>query len=301
MAGADAAASATLTVQLVPGAVSAGEPALAVATFRNLSSSTLPNARVTLHFPKGLSVVSAPGCAPISASTVNVVCSFGDVPRGATREAFVSARLASHLSQNQNIRVGFALRVGPGFPQPIETGASATVLASTNAANRGSCRKVPVSLSATFNQQVTSLVHPPTADPGLHLPCTPLAVGVSTTPPGLHFITQQANVDVPALSKPSVVKLVFPNEKLPDEKLVTSTPNGIRPSFDNPDPLWRVDNDGKRFVVPLCKPGNKFPAGWHSCIVSVIVNPNDPGHDWDSGTITLLVQGTGFGDPKFQG
>ena len=48
-----AAPSATLTVQLVPGAVSAGEPALAVATFHNVSGVTLPNARVTLALPEG--------------------------------------------------------------------------------------------------------------------------------------------------------------------------------------------------------------------------------------------------------
>ena len=75
LAGAGGAApSATLTVQLVPGAVSAGEPALAVATFHNLAAVTLPRARVTLHFPKGLSVVSAPGCGKVTPSTVNVVC-----------------------------------------------------------------------------------------------------------------------------------------------------------------------------------------------------------------------------------
>ena len=107
--------SATLTVQLVPGAVSAGEPALAIATFRNLSRVTLPRARVTLHFPNALTVISAPDCGKVDARRPGTcVCGFGDVPSGGSAQASVSARLAAHLTQNQSIRVTFALRVGPG-------------------------------------------------------------------------------------------------------------------------------------------------------------------------------------------
>jgi hypothetical protein len=297
-----AAPSATLVVQVVPGAISAGEPALAVATFRNLSRVTLPQARVTLHFPKGLSVVSAPNCGKITPTTQNVVCSLGDVPSGAFAHAYVSARLSGQLTQNESIRVTFALRVGPGTPQPILSGASAKVLASTDSANRGSCRKIPATLTAIFAQQVTSLPSPPpTASDSLKLPCTPLAVGVNPAPAG-DFNTKLANVDVPQLSKPAIVKLFFPNETLPDEQLISNLPPGARPSFDNPHPLWRLDDKtGARYVVPKCLPGNEFPKGWHSCIISVLADPNDPGHDYDSGTITLKVQGMGFGDPRYIG
>jgi hypothetical protein len=296
-----AAPSATLTVQLVPGAVSAGEPALAVATFHNLAAVTLPRARVTLHFPKGLSVVSAPGCAKVTASTVNVVCAFGDVPSGASRQAFVSARLSAHLRQNQAIKVTFALRVGAGTPQPIQTGASAKVLASTDSANHGNCRKVPTTLTAVFEQQVTSLPTPPVAAPGLKLPCTPLAVGVNPAPPG-NYKTKLANVDVPELTKPAIVKLFFPNETLPDEQWISNLPAGVRPSFDNPHPLWRLDDKtGALHVVPKCLASGEFPKGWRSCVLSVIADPNDPAHDYDSGTITLRVQGVGFGDPRYIG
>jgi hypothetical protein len=296
-----AAPSATLTVQLVPGAISAGEAGLAVATFHNLSHVTLPQARVTLHFPKGLSVVSAPNCGHITPTTQNVVCGFGNVPSGAFANAYVSARLSGTLAQNESIRVTFALRVGPGTPQPILTGASAKVLASTDAANRGNCRKVPSSLSAIFAQQITSLPGPPTAADSLQLPCTPLAVGVNPAPAG-GYNTQLANVDLPQLSRPAIVKLFFPNETLPDEQLITNLPPGVKPSFDNPHPLWRLDDrTGARYVVPKCLAGGEFPKGWHSCIVSVVPDPNDPGHDYDSGTITLKVQGMGFGDPRFIG
>jgi hypothetical protein len=296
-----AAPSATLTVQLVPGAVSAGEPALAIATFHNVSPVTLPHARVTLHFPKGLAVVSAPGCGKVTPATQNVVCGFGDVPKGQYAQVNVSARLSSRLTQNESIRVTFALRVGPGHPQPILTGASATVLASNNSANRGSCRKVPTTLTAVFANQITSLPAPPPAAPGLKLPCTPLAVGVNTPPPG-NYKTKLANVDVPVLTKPAIVKLFFPNETLPDEQWISNLPPGQKPSFDNPHPLWRVDDKtGALYPVPKCLAGGAFPKGWHSCVLSVLTDPNDPGHDWDSGTITLKVQGQGFGDPHYIG
>jgi hypothetical protein len=296
-----AAPSATLTVQLVPGAVSAGEPALAIATFHNVGHFTLPQSRVTLHFPKGLSIVSAPHCGKVTQSGQNVVCSFGDVPSGTFSNAYVVARLSGALAQNQSFRVSFALRVGPGTPQPILTGASGKVLASTDAANRGSCRAVPASLSAIFAEQVTSLPSPPQAAAGLKLPCTPLAVGVNPAPPG-DYNTKLANVDVPVLSKPAIVKLYFPNETLPDEKWLSNLPPNTVPSFDNPHPLWRLDDKtGARYVVPKCLPGGEFPKGWHSCVLSVVAAPNDPGHDFDSGTITLKVQGMGFGDPKYIG
>jgi hypothetical protein len=296
-----AAPSATLVVQVVPGAISAGEPALAVATFQNLTHVTLPQARVTLHFPKGLSVVSAPNCGAFTSTTQNVVCSFGDVPAGAFAHAYVSARLSGKLTQNESVRVTFALRVGPGTPQPILTGASAKVLASTDSANRGSCRLVPASLTAVFAEQRTSLPSPPTAAENLKLPCTPLAVGVNPAPTG-NFKTKLANVDVPQLSKPAIVKLFFPNETLPDEQLISNLPPGVKPSFDNPHPLWRLDDKtGARYVVPKCLANGDFPKGWHSCIISVLADPNDPGHDFDSGTITLKVQGMGFGDPRYIG
>ena len=297
-----AAPNATLTVQLVPGAVSAGEPALAVATLHNVGSVTLPDVRINLHFPPGLTVVSAPGCTSVGGSTTNYVCDVGDVRSGAYTKTNVSARVSSSLKESRNVRVGFALRVGPGRPLPVITGASAKVLASNTVDKVGSCLKVPHTLTATLDQQETSLPAPPVADPSLKLPCTPLAVGVSPTPPDRGFKTKLASVDVPKLSHPAKVVLTFPNETLPDEALIGGLPPGVRPSFDNPNPLWRLDDrTGRRFVVPMCKPGPTFPPGWRSCVVKVVPNPNDPAHDYDSGTITLLLQGSGFGDPHYIG
>jgi hypothetical protein len=296
-----AAPSATLTVQLVPGAVSAGEPALAIATLHNASRVTLENARVTLHFPAGLSVVSSPNCSRVAGPAPNVVCDLGDVPSGASAQANVSARLTGRLSHNRSIRVTFALNVGTGAAPPVLSGASAKVLASSESSNRGSCRKVPTTLTAVLAQQVTSLPSPPAAAARLKLPCTPLAVGVNPAPRG-DYKTKLANVDLPRLSRPAIVKLFFPNETLPDEQWISNLAPGARPSFDNPHPLWKLDDrTGRRHVVPKCLAGGAFPKGWHSCVLNVVAAANDPAHDYDSGTITLKVQGTGFGDPKYIG
>jgi len=300
-----AGANASLTVQLVPGAVSAGEPALAVATFRNIGHDTLPNVVVDLHFPSGLTVPATPaGCTRAAGSLVNVVCSLGDVPGGKTRHAYVTANVAKSLGSTKSIHVTFALRVGPGLPAPILTGASAQVLESTDAANRGNCKAVPSALVAVYENQITALPSPPKASPSLDLPCTPLAVGVAPAPTGRGFKTQEANVGLPDLVHPAIVKLTFANETLPDEKWEDDIPPGRQPSFDNPNPLWRIDpKTGKLYVVPKCLSGGKFPAGWRSCVLEVHATDvnGGPSSDLDQGWIKLLVQGAGFGDPRYVG
>jgi hypothetical protein len=147
------------------------------------------------------------------------------------------------------------------------------------------------------------LQSPPVADPALGLPCTPLAVGVDPKPDTGGYKTGVASVDLPKLSHPTIVKLVFANETLPDEGLIDNLPPGKKPSFDNPNPLWRLDpaNPNVRYVVPKCKPGPAFPPGWRSCIIHVHAVDIGPGEDTDQGWITLLVQGAGFGDPRYVG
>jgi hypothetical protein len=288
-----------LTVQLAPGTVSAGQAALAVATFQNVGATPLPNVVVDLRFPRGLSVSGTPhGCHRPGGSSVAVVCSLGDVPRGATRHAYVTARVAKSLGGVKRVRVQFALRVGAGLPAPILTGASARVLASNDASNRGSCRAVPRTITATLDHQITALPSPPKADPALRAPCTPLSVGVDPPPAG-PYKTKEATVGLPALVRPAIVKLTFANEQLPDESLEDDIPPGRTPSFDNPNPLWVLNPDGRRFVVPRCLTGNRFPAGWHSCILRV--HAIDVNGDLDRGWIKLLVQGQGYGDPRFVG
>ena len=110
--------------------------------------------------------------------------------------------------------------------------------------------------TATLDQQTTELPKPPLADPALHLPCTPLSVGVSPNPGG--YKTAVSSVGVPKLTHPALVKLTFANETLPDERLISNIPPGRTPSYDNPNPLWELDGaaPGGRKIVPVCALSN---------------------------------------------
>jgi hypothetical protein len=293
-----------LTVQLVPGEVSAGQPALAVAQLRNVGGTALQNVVVSLHFPSGLTVKDAGSCRRVAGSAADVDCSLGDIPGGKSRSANVTALVGRSLGGAKSVEVQFALRVGSGRPKPILTGASARILASSDGAHRGSCLPVPHTISATLENQTTALPSPPRIDPSLGVLCTPLSVAVSPRPAGGGYRTNMASVGLPKLVRPAVVKLTFANETLPDESMIDNVPAGKRPSFENPNPLWLYHPDtGKRSVVPRCNPGRTFPQGWHSCILKVIAvdTGNGPGDDLDQGYITLLVQGSGFGDPRYLG
>ena len=189
-ASADSRPNLILTVRLVPGTVSAGQPALAVAVFHNVGATPLPHVVVSLHFPKGFTIKNAEACTAVPGSKVDVDCTLGDIPSGASKNANVIAVVDRNLPQGENVNVQFALRVGAGRPKPILTGASAQVLASTDGANRGSCLLAPRPLSATLGAQVTALPAPPTADPSLNVPCTPLSVAVSPAPFGQGYKTK---------------------------------------------------------------------------------------------------------------
>jgi hypothetical protein len=291
-----------LSVQVVPGTVSAGRPALAVAIFRNTGRTDLPHVVVSLHLPPGMTVKDAGDCTAVSGSVTDVDCTLGDVTAGTTMRANVTAQVAKNLGKATSLHVQFALRVGPGRPSPILTGASAQVLASSDASHRGSCEVHPTALSASLNRQITSLPAPPTVDPSIKVPCTPLSVAVSPKPEGQGFKTNIASVGLPKLVHPAIVKLTFANETLPDEKWIDNVPAGRHPAFDNPNPLWLWFPSGAKRVVPRCiksAAGPTFPTGWNSCVIKVIAT--DPYGDLDQGYITLLVQGQGFGDPRYLG
>jgi hypothetical protein len=301
-ASGQAGPSLVITVRLVPATVSAGQPALAVVTFDNRSPSTLTNSSVTMHFPKQISPGRAPGCKSFSVNGSTVVCHFGDVSKHTIAHAYVTSRVTPKVPDRQPLTVRFAVRVGPGVPEPILTSVSTTALASSNGANRGTCLAKPRALSATLAEQTTALPAPPSAASSLHLPCTPLSVGVAPGPRTGPYRTEIASVAAPALKHPTIVKLTFPDEKLPDEQWISNLPPGTHLRLDNPNPLWTFPGEtpSTKAVVPHCLKGPKLPKGWHSCVVSVIAN--DPvDNDYDAGTINLLVQGGGFGDPRYIG
>src|SRR5262245_18153276 len=200
--------SLIVRVQLVPGAVSPGQSALAVLTFHNTSSDPLTNVVVRLRFPSAFaSVAPPPECTKLAGSALRVSCRLGNVAAGKVAHSYVPAQISKNLTSTQPVNVGFSVKVGPGNPQPLLAAASTQVLASVDAANTGGCQKAPKSLGAVLGAQVTEIPTPPSADPALKLPCTPLAVGVAPKPVGQGFKTSISNADVPKLEKPAVVKL----------------------------------------------------------------------------------------------
>jgi hypothetical protein len=294
--------SVSLTVQLVPGVVSPDKQELAIATFHNFSPVALPGVVVTVHLPKGFTVVSPGKCLILKRTAGTIACSLGEVSPHATVTANVISRAPKAIPRETSVRATFVLRVGAGRPNPILTGTSAKVLASNNDAEKGSCSVRPAPITATLNDQETALVAPSAAAASLGLLCTPLTVGVEPKPGGGSYKTQISSVGLPELAHPTVVKLTFANETLPDEKWIDDIVPGTRPAFDNPNPLWMLEAKapgGKR-VVPKCKAGPSFPAGWRTCVIQVHAVDVYPG-DYDKGWIKLLVQGTGFGDPRYIG
>ncbi len=290
-----------LTVQIAPGTVSAGHDALAIISLANTGPSALPDVAVTLQFPSQFTRARAAACIPRAGSGVALDCRLGTVASGATRKTFVVALVSDHLKGERSVRVGFGLRVGPGNPQPIYTSASTVILGSGSAssATQGACNVKPRTLSATLDAQTTELPSPPRAALSLGLPCTPLSVGVAPAPHG--YRTRLASVTLPRLTRPAVVVLRFPDETLPDERLISNLPPHTVPNVDNNrDPLWVINplDAHHRTIVPAC-PEGRLPLGWQSCILGV--RQSDVDGDADTGTITLLVRGAGFGDPRYVG
>lgn len=331
----EAGGSAALSIALAPGSVTAGQNALAIATFTNNGPSTLTHVVVTLTFSSSVSIVSAPGCTPGSGSTTTVVCALGNIKNGTVQQiviTYVPSVAGSLTVTGSGTPAGTASNGKGGSGNSVSaTSTPAIVFAADNPSNASNCLSSPTTLTATGSldtsegseQQTTSLPSPPTVAGSLGLPCTPLSVGVGPNPGGGHD-TDVAIVDVPQLSSPATVVLSFPDEALPNEGVPGTTQtiastmacstghlpappvidnlDGNTASNDNPNYLeeFAAGDSGSTRTVCGCDTGpTAIPAGQDSCIVSVTSTDTD--EDFDTGTITLLVQGSGLGDPAYVG
>ena len=117
---------------------------------------------------------------------------------------------------------------------------------------------------------------------------------------------------------PATVELTFPDEKLPWPTYLPDQPMwpaGVNPPAGrDPEaptqlveyPNYPHDLNGS-FSVPWCDNPNTtaatLPSGYTSCIKSVVPSIPEPSEnaDYDAGTLTLLVQGSGTGDPGYAG
>jgi hypothetical protein len=303
-----AGTSAALTVQVLPGSLSAGQTGLAVVSLVNNGKSTLTHAVLTVTFPSAVSVTAPQGCAPATGSTSRVACSVGklgegtsvkrtisfDVPAGSSSLQLTAVATWNSDSRGHGEDHGFSAprgRLNDGRSFLTATSAPATVFPTGDSTHVGTCATSSAgSLDAELDGQGTELPSVPTVDASLGLPCTPLALGVEPQPAGFPagFTTDVAVVDLPLLQQPATVLLSFPDEKLPGSR-------------DNRNPLREFPSWPDTSVVvtvPQCQ-GGAIPSGYDACIAGV--TPNDPDRDADAGTMTLLVQGSGLGDPRFAG
>jgi hypothetical protein len=333
----EAGGSATLSIGLAPGSVTAGTDALAVATFTNNGPSTLSHVLVTLTFSSSVELVSAPGCTPASGTATTLSCALGNLHKGVVQQiiiTYVVPNASTTLTVNGTATwaAGTQSNGNGGSGDTVSAASSpAIVFAAGDPSNSSNCLATPQTLTATGSlttsegseQQTTQLPSPPKVAGSLGLPCTPLSVGVGPNPGGGHD-TDVAIVDVPQLTTPATVVLNFPDEALPNEGVpgtaqtiaaigacsggslppapVINNLDGNTASNDNPNYLQEFasgDSGATRTVCGCANNGTAVPAGQDSCIVSVTSTDTD--EDFDTGTITLLVQGNGLGDPAYVG
>jgi hypothetical protein len=297
-----AGTSAALTIQVVPGSLSAEQTGLALASLTNNGPSTLTHVLVRVDFPSAVTVTAPAGCTPASGPVGSVTCSLGKLKAGTSATRAVSFGVpsgaaslqlsASATWDSESVGHGSSFAHGRrdnGKSQLTATSSPVTVFAAGDSTHVGTCA-TSGSFDAELNGQGTELPSVPATAGSLGLPCTPLALGVEPQPASFPsgFKTEIAVVDLPQLQQPATVLLSFPDENLPG-------------SVDNLYPLREFPNwpDTSVIVtVPQCQ-GGAIPSGFDSCIASV--TPNDPDEDADAGTIALLVQGSGLGDPRYAG
>ena len=300
---AGAGASATFTLQALPGLLAPGGSGAVAATFTNNGPSTLTHVIVNVTLPGGATFDPANSSAACAGQAPVISCQLGKIKKGTTivsRIAFGSAPTTGPVAFDGTATWDAA---SVGKPHGSKDTATATTQADVIALPAGftgvsSCHPTGDTLSATADGQSTQVVAGRN-DSGL--PCTPILAGVA--PNAGEFKTDVSFVKLPHLVKPATVVLTFPDERLPwpislnpPPQRDTHAPTDLNEFPSYPDTSTHV-------VVPVCLDHDTAPAippGSDSCIVSVD-GSSDPDRDYDAGTMTLLVQGSDAGDPGYVG
>jgi len=303
---AGAGANATLTLQVLPGLLAPGGSGAVAATFTNSGPSTLAHVIVHVTLPAGMTFDSANSSAACNGPAPMVSCSVGTIKKG--------TEIVSTIAFGSAPNTGPVAYGATATWDAPSVGKPAGVAGSKNATNAtahagvislpsgfgaaSSCHASGDTLFAASEGQSTQVVAGPN-DAGL--PCTPILAGVAPNP-GSHT-TDVSFVKLPLLLHPAKAVLTFQDEWLP-------WPSGLNPpagrDFDAPAQLLEYPNypdTSTSVVVPIClnhATSPTIPSGSDSCIVSVD-GSSDPDEDFDSGTLTLLVQGSGTGDPGYVG
>jgi hypothetical protein len=302
---ADAGASATFTLQALPGLLAPGGSGAVAATFTNNGPSTLTHVIVNITLPAGATFDSIHSSAACAGQVPVISCALGKMKKGATIVSTVA--FGSAPATGPVAFAGTATWDAASVGNPQGGAAKDTVTATAQAdvislppgfAGASSCHPGGDTLSATADGQSTQVV---AGQNDAGLPCTPILAGVAPNPG--QFKTDVSFVDLPHLVKPATVVLTFPDERLPwpislnpPARRDTHAPTDLNEYPNYPDTSTHV-------VVPVCLNHDTAPAippGSDSCIVSVD-GSSDPDRDFDAGTMTLLVQGSDAGDPGYIG
>ena len=296
VSAAGAASAPTFTLDVQPGALTAGNSAALVATFTNKDVG-VSGVGFTITFPFPVSVPRGDGCASLPRFPNTVLCVIGLVGAGQSATKSFQFLVPSTVTGPVTVKgtAGFLSprppRVGlipaswtgtssaPGTAQAFTPPGGQTVQQETSG-----CLGQGDTLSTSVGGFVedTSAGTEVTAGATTGGPCAPIVTGVATTGDNtaILFFKASAGQDL-------TIDLTFPDEQLPG-------------SGDHPGPLKEWPNypdTSTDVIVPTCGAGGAIPNGSDACIVSVDTSL-DPDGDDDAGTITVHAIGTA-GDGGF--
>ena len=308
---ADAGANATLTMQVLPGLLAPGGSGAVVATFTNNGPSTLTHVIVNVTLPAGATFDSTNSSASCTGPAPVISCSLGTLKKGTvivSTIAFGSAPSTGPVTFGGKATWDAASVGNPqgaaGSKDTVSATAQADVISLPSGfAGASSCHATGDTLFATANGQSTQVVAG-VNDAGL--PCTPILAGVAPNPSaGGPYDSDVSFVKLPHLVHPATVVLTFPDETLP-------WPTGPRRSSGRKRPERSVS---AHRVSEL--PGPDGTIAWCPCATTPTPRRRSrraptrassrstrratPMTTSDAGTLTLLVQGSGTGDPGYAG
>jgi hypothetical protein len=313
------AAPASLTVSILPNALTAGNQGVAQATFHN-SGTRLTSAALFLTFSKPVAVVPTAGChslAPLFPKTVACLLGIVGPNASATRTVqFTVPSTGSTLTVNGlagyldrgPLGIGVAKGSATALIFPAGAGMAFTPPpGQTVQTETTDCLGQNDSASSTYTNssyENGSAGTDVTATGLDGLPCAPVVTGVATD----NSDGKTPNLFVKApLGQQFTVVLTFPDEYLPwpDNEDGVPPPEGFDDSggftlFEWPN----YPDTSTQVTVPPCNEDGSIPTSGEgsstdSCVVSVD-GGSDPDEDFDAGTITLHTVGTGA-DPGYHG
>jgi hypothetical protein len=301
------AASASLTVSILPTVLTAGNHGEVQATFNN-GGARLTGAAIFLTFTSPESFTAGNGCSSLAPRFPNtVVCLLGVMAPNTSATRYVEFTVPSTGPVTVKGVAGF-LSLGPLAAGLSKGSASAPVgqpaftppAGQTVQTETSDCLGQGGSVTTSFessNFENGSAGTVVTAGPVNGSPCAPVITGVATDSTGAPTLFVKASQ-----GQQLTVALTFPDQYMPwpANEAGTSPPEGFDSIAGTTLFEWpNYPDTSTQVSVPPCGAGGVIPAGYDSCVVSV-QPAEDPDFDSDVGTITVNAVGNG-GDGGFHG